>query len=140
MTAPSVSSPAIQQLIAFLEAAAMGVIYAAVYDIYRAARLQFRRLPAALSVIADCLFWVAAAAATILLLFYRRRGEIHVYTYGGLAGGFIVYFYFLSGYLLPFWLKVFGFLFRRRRFRGKSAAPEERFSWISRIFHPLRRK
>ncbi|HOA34896.1 MAG TPA: spore cortex biosynthesis protein YabQ [Bacillota bacterium] len=141
MAAFPASSQAIQQLIAFSEAMAMGVIYAAVYDIYRSLRMQFRRLPAALSVVADCLFWVAAAVATIFFLFYRRQGEIHLYTYGGLTAGFIVYFYFFSGYLLPFWLKGFGFLFRAGQCRSKSAGPEEGPPvWKSRIFHFLRRK
>ncbi|HPU00737.1 MAG: hypothetical protein GX890_03315 [Firmicutes bacterium] len=128
------AAPALQQLIAFLEAAALGAIYAAVYDVYRSLRLQFRHLPAVLSVTADCLFWAAAAAATILFLFYRRQGEIHAYTYGGLAGGFILYFYFLSGYLLPYWRRGFAFLLRLgRRGEGAPAGP-------GRIFPPRRRK
>ncbi len=141
MTVLSTSSPAVQQLIAFLEAMAMGAFYAAVYDLYRALRMQFRRLPAAISVTADCLFWVAAAVATILFLFYRRRGEIYTYTYGGLAGGFIVYFYFFSNYLLPIWQKGFGLLFRPKQCRGKRAGSgERRFFRKCRIFQFIRRK
>ena len=101
MTVLSASSPAVQQLIAFLEALAMGAFFAAVYDLYRSLRMQFRRLPAALSVTADCLFWIAAAAATILFLVYRRWGEIYAYTYCGLAGGFIIYFYFSAAFTSP---------------------------------------
>lgn len=148
MTVISASSPAVQQLIAFLEALAMGAFFAAVYDLYRSLRMQFRRLPAALSVTADCLFWIAAAAATILFLVYRRWGEIYAYTYCGLAGGFIIYFYFFSSFLLPLWQKGFGFLFRPWQCRNKAAGgtgegiedKEKRFFRKCRIFRFIRRK
>lgn len=121
MPALSASSPVIQQLIAFLEALALGGLLAAAYDLYRAVRMQFRRLPAAFSVIADCFFWIAAAIVTIIFMVHRRWGEIHAYTYGGLIGGFIVYFYFISNLLLPLWLKGFGFLFKAWPCRNATA-------------------
>ncbi len=148
MSVFSVSSPAVQQLIAFLEALLLGSVYAAVYDFYRSIGVQIRRFSAALSFSADCIFWIAAAAATIAFLVYRRWGEIFVYTYGGLAGGFIIYFNFFSKYLFPVWVKGFSALFRRRHPRKE----DERFSGVlilykirrffneCRIFHPLRRR
>lgn len=107
MTGLSASSTAVQQMVAFLEAVALGALFAAFYDLYRVVRIQFRRLPPVLSVAADCFFWIAAAAAAILFLVYRRWGEIYVYIYVGLAGGFIIYLHNFSRYLLPFWQKVF---------------------------------
>lgn len=112
MTGLSVSSPVVQQLAAFLEAAALGALFAFFYDLYRAVRMQFRRLPSVLSVAADCFFWIAAAAAAILFLVYRRWGEIHIYIYIGLAGGFMIYLHYLSKYLLPLWQKGCGYFVR----------------------------
>ena len=117
----STSSLALQQLIAIMEAVALGLIYAAVFDLYRSVRMQFRRMHVVLSVIADCSFWLAAAIATVIFLVYRRWGEVYVYTYVGLAGGFMIYFYFFSNFLLPVWLKGASFLFGLRRSRGKEA-------------------
>lgn len=101
MAGLSVSSPAIQQLIAFAEAVCLGMFFALCHDLYRALRMQFRRPSPALSVILDCLFWIAAAVAAILFLVHRRWGEVHIYVYVGLAGGFALYLHYLSGYLLP---------------------------------------
>ena len=56
-------------MVAFLEAVALGALFAAFYDLYRVVRMQFRRLPPVLSVAADCFFWIAAAAAAILFWF-----------------------------------------------------------------------
>lgn len=119
MTGLSASSPAIQQLVAFLEAVALGVLFAASYDLYRAMRMQFRRFPPVLSVATDCFFWIAAAAAAILFLVYRRWGEIYIYIYIGLAGGFMIYLHYFSKYLLPLWQKTFARLCRRFAGGGK---------------------
>jgi len=109
---PTIFSPALEQLIAFLEALALGALFAFTFDLYRALRLLFRRLPPALSAAADCLFWLAAAVAAVSFLIYRRWGEIHLYIYIGLAGGFLLYIRFLSGYLLPLWLRSCAYLAR----------------------------
>lgn len=148
MSVLSASSPAVQQLIAFLEALLLGVVYAAIYDFYRSIGVQLRRFSAYLSFAADCFFWIAAAAATVAFLVYRRWGEIFVYTYGGLAGGFIIYFYFFSKYLFPLWVKGFAAFFRRGRpCKGAERRPGgglyvkiRRFIGECRIFHPLRRR
>lgn len=148
MTVLSASSPALQQLIAFSEALALGVIYAAVYDLYRSVRMQFGRLPAALTFIADCFFWVAAAVVTVIFMISRRWGEIHTYTYGGLACGFIVYFYFFSSFMLPLWQKVFGYILRpwchrcsgTDSSRGDTGNKRRHFFKECRIFHFLWRK
>ncbi|NLA11248.1 MAG: hypothetical protein GX883_03885 [Firmicutes bacterium] len=108
----SASSTALQQLAAFLEAGALGAIFAFVYDLYRAVRMQFRRLPSFLSVTADCLFWVAAAAAAIIILVYRSWSEVNIYLYLALAGGFLLYFRCFSRYLLPLWLRGGAFIAR----------------------------
>lgn len=142
------SSPALQQLIAFFEALLLGTLYAAVYDFYRSVGVRLRRFSAVLSFAADCLFWIAAAAVTIVFLVYRRRGEIYGYTYGGLAGGFFIYFYFFSKYLFPVWKKGFSALFKDRRpckkinrcSGGRIWDPARRFFSECRIFHPLRRR
>lgn len=106
------SSTALQQLAAFLEAAALGVLFAFFYDLYRAVRMQFRRLPPFISVTADCLFWTAAAAAAVIILVYRSWSEINIYIYIALAGGFILYFRCFSRYLLPLWLRGGAFVSR----------------------------
>ncbi len=143
----SASSTAVQQIIAFLEALVLGMLYAAAYDLYRSIRAQFRRLPFAPSFIADCCFWIAAAVATVVFLFYRRWGEIYAYTYGGIAGGFVIYFYCFSEILYPLWRRAFGALFRPLQSRaGISGGSGEltgikgrRFKRKCRIFHPFRR-
>ncbi|NMD42383.1 MAG: hypothetical protein GYA86_03620 [Firmicutes bacterium] len=112
MSGLSASSTSLQQLAAFLEAAALGAIFAFCYDLYRAGRLQFRRLPPFLSVAADFLFWIAAAAAAIGFLVYRRWGEINIYIYIAMAGGFIGYLRLFSSYLLPLWLRGGAFIVR----------------------------
>lgn len=105
MTGPMISSPALEQLLAFLEALALGALLAFAFDLYRVLRLRFRRLPPALSAIADCLFFLAAAVAAVLFLVYRRWGEIHLYIYVGLAVGFMLYLRYPGNYLLPLFQK-----------------------------------
>lgn len=112
MSSLAVSSPAFQQAVAFLEAAVLGLFFALFFDLYRAVRLQFRRFPPFLSAAADCFFWLAAAAAAVLFFVYRRWGEIHIYIYIGLAGGFICYLRYLSRYILPLLQRSIAFLAR----------------------------
>jgi spore cortex biosynthesis protein YabQ len=101
-------SQVLEQFLLFAESLAFGVILGAGFDIYRALRLQFKQRPfAASSVIADCLFWVGAAAVCILVILARRWGQIYLYSYLAIAGGFIGYIYFFSRFLLPPWICVF---------------------------------
>ncbi|NLA26133.1 MAG: hypothetical protein GX878_01925 [Firmicutes bacterium] len=129
-----------------MEAFVLGMICAFAYDLYRSVRVQFRRLPFAASFIGDCFFWLVAAAATVLFLFYRRWGEIYAYTYGGLAGGFIFYFYYFSNILFPLWQKGFAFLFRPWQFHARASNREFTEKKVGRnirgcrIFHPFWRK
>ncbi len=144
----SASSPAVQQLVAFLEALLLGTLYAAVYDLYRSIGVRLRRLSAALSFAVDCLFWIAAAAFAIVFFVCRRWGEIFGYTYGGLAGGFIIYFCLFSKYLFPVWEKTFSALFGsrcsrkkiNRRSGGLILNKIRGFFGGCRIFHSLRRR
>lgn len=113
MTGISSPSLVLEQFYAFLEAAALGGALAACYDLYRAVRMQgLRRPPPAVLFITDCLFWVVAALACIGTFIFRRWGEVHFYTYLGLAGGSAVYFYRLSRFLLPLWSGFFAAVFR----------------------------
>lgn len=101
-------SQVLEQFLLFAESLAFGVILGAGFDIYRALRLQFKKRPfAALSVIADCLFWVGAAAVCILVILARHWGQIYLYSYLAIAGGFSGYIYFFSRFLLSPWICVF---------------------------------
>ncbi|NLA04460.1 MAG: hypothetical protein GX881_01940 [Firmicutes bacterium] len=95
-----------------MEAAVLGLLFAFFYDFYRAVRLRLRRFPPLLSAAADCIFWLAAAVAAVLFFAYRRWGEIYMYIYIGLAGGFICYLRYLSRYILPLWQRSLAFLAR----------------------------
>jgi spore cortex biosynthesis protein YabQ len=116
----SSSSMVLEQLYAFLEALTLGAALAACYDIYRAVRRQgFRRPPAAALFVVDLLFWLLASLACLAAFIVRRWGEVHFYTYLGLGGGSVCYFYLLSRFLLPAWNKLFAIVFRlcRKIFR-----------------------
>jgi spore cortex biosynthesis protein YabQ len=105
------SSLVLEQLYSFLESLVLGVALGASFDLYRAIRLQGRRRSVtALSVLTDCLFWIVAAAACIAVIIARRWGEMYVYNYLSIAGGFIGYIYFISRFLLPLWIRLFGFI------------------------------
>ncbi len=115
---PAIDSPSLvlEQLYTFLEALALGAALAAIYDLYRAARRQgCRRPPAAALFIVDCLFWIFAALACLVTFIVRRWGEIHLYTYLGLAAGSGGYFYFLSRFFFPVWNRAFACLYRLAR-------------------------
>lgn len=112
MTTIDSTSLVLEQLYTFLEALALGIVLAVIYDLYRAARRQgFRRPPAAALFIVDCLFWILAALACLATLIARRWGEVHFYTYLGLAAGAGGYFYLLSRFFFPAWNKAFAYLF-----------------------------
>lgn len=105
------SSLVLEQFNAFLESLVLGISLGACFDLYRAIRLQGRRRTlTAVSVITDCLFWIAAAAASIAVIIVRRWGDMYVYNYLSITGGFIGYIYFLSRFLLPLWTRLFGFI------------------------------
>jgi len=97
-----------EQFYSFVEGLVVGVVIGAGFDIYRALRLQFKCRPIkAVSFITDCLFWVGAAAVCITVIMVRRWGEVYLYSYLAIAGGFAGYIYILSRFLLPLWRAVF---------------------------------
>lgn len=115
MIAPAASSPAFQQLVSFLEAVSLGLLFAFLYDFYRALRSQLLPLTPLISVSADFFVWLIAAVAAVIFFVYRRWGELFIYIYIGLAVGFVLYFCYLSRYVLPLWGKGFGFIARLYR-------------------------
>lgn len=105
------SSLVLEQFYAFLESLVLGISLGACFDLYRALQLQGRRRSVtAVSVITDCLFWILAAVACIAVIIARRWGEMYLYNYLSLTGGFIGYIYFFSRFLLPLWIRLFGLI------------------------------
>ncbi len=104
------SSLVLEQFYAFLESLVVGITLGACFDLYRALRLQGKRRITVLSVITDCLFWIGAAAACIAVIIVRRWGEVYLYNYLAIAGGFAGYINFFSRFLLPLWFRLFGLI------------------------------
>lgn len=95
------------QFTLFSEAAALGLLLGAYYDIFRALRACCRIRNLRLVFISDSLFWLSATVYCLWFIFYYRWGEIYTFTYFGLAVGAVAYFFWLSPFLFKFWYKLF---------------------------------
>lgn len=99
-------SMVLAQVEIFLEVFLLGFVLSFVYDIYRAFRLQWRRVRGEWLFFGDIVFWILSTLACLWFLFTFRWGEVHLYTYAGLAAGSGFYFAVLSRLLLGFWRKI----------------------------------
>ncbi|HHX87421.1 MAG TPA: hypothetical protein GX693_04475, partial [Firmicutes bacterium] len=96
----------------FSEAAALGFILGAYYDVFRALRACYRINNVRVMFITDSLFWFSATVYCLWYIFYYRWGEIYTYTYFGLVVGAAVYFFWVSSYLFKFWYRFFSVVMR----------------------------
>ncbi len=95
------------QFTLFTEAAALGLLLGANYDIFRALRACYQIKKITLVFVTDSLFWLTATIYCLWYIFYCRWGEIYPFTYFGLAVGAAVYFCWLSPCLFKIWHKLF---------------------------------
>ncbi len=115
-------TPMSNQFILFCEAAALGLLVGANYDIFRALRACCRIKRTSLVFITDIFFWLSATIYCLWFIFYYRWGEIYTFTYFGLAVGAVAYFPLLSPHFFKFWYKFFSAVIKflaliRRMFR-----------------------
>ncbi len=100
-------SPATYQFIIFMEAIIIGFILGFLLDFYRSLRNTIS-LSHNITILTDFIFWIVATVSSLVLLVLILWGEVHLYTYFGLVGGFFIYYFLLSRYILFLWNKVFG--------------------------------
>jgi len=103
------TSPAFFQFVLLVEAIAVGFGLGFLWDFYRVLRLNIK-LSLKITFFTDLLFWLLLTLLVLFLLIIYWRGEIHIYTYVGLASGYFLYLVLLSSFIQSFWQKIFRFL------------------------------
>ena len=103
------TSPALFQFVLLVEAIVVGFGLGFLWDFYRVLRLNIRP-SLKITFFTDLLFWVLLTLVVLFLLIIYWRGEIHIYTYVGLALGYFLYLVLLSSFIQSFWQGIFRFL------------------------------
>ncbi|MBR2043976.1 MAG: spore cortex biosynthesis protein YabQ [Clostridia bacterium] len=97
-----------QQIISFLYAVAVGVVWAVCADVFRAENKVFR-FSAGVVFLIDVANYLIFAFITFMLLMARCNGEIRGFILVGEALGFFIYRITLSRFIVRFFVKIISF-------------------------------
>ena len=76
-----------------------GLALGVIFDIYRVLSRRFRA-PRWLIPVLDLVYWLTGAVAVFRLLYMSNQGQVRLYIFVGLLAGAIVYFSFISNYVV----------------------------------------
>lgn len=94
-----------EELFRLLLSVAVGAGFAAVYDVFRIARMAVKHNYAAVSG-EDLLFWIAAGVAVFFFFLFLDDGRLRLYTVLGIFAGIAGYRLTLGRILVPFFGKI----------------------------------
>ena len=93
------------QLIIFLIFALSGIIISMIFDFFRAIR-KTTKTSNFIIYIEDCLFWIISGIILIFEIAKFSYGELRLYIFVGLIIGSLIYFFFLSKWLLKLFVNT----------------------------------
>lgn len=95
-----------QQVAAFAVTIVTGAFLGIIFDFYRVLSRSLRLRPFFTSV-SDLLFWGLATLVIFVVLLASNWGEVRMYVFIGLIGGALLYFRFVSKYVMNGLCRIF---------------------------------
>lgn len=108
-------TPIYEQIQFFLNTIAIGLIMGIVFDFYRTLKSMLFLKKWAIGIF-DLLLCLFFTGMVFTLLLFSNWGEVRVYVFIGLALGLLLYFRYISPFIMDFWQQWFTFFIESIRF------------------------